>query len=103
MPETVLIHFIFPERASGERLMEIVADIQENQRLAAGGGWHGHGVYAYFADEVPANVAHAPGVEFEVESEMVTRVRRQPPFAFIRVPLSQPFLPIRVRRFVNLP
>lgn len=102
MADTILVHFIF--RAKGPALQAIVDDISQHQRLVTSGGWHGHGVYAYFADEVPASVEGTPGVEFETQADRVRDERRHGNrMAFIPVSLNECYFPIRVRRFINLP
>jgi hypothetical protein len=88
MPEVLLVHY----------------DIRDNQRLACGYGWHGHGAYAFHLGQVPAANAGVPGVVFAVESARVHQVVQQgQPIAFIRADFRTVYATIEVRGFVNAP
>ena len=103
MARITLIHCIFREKLAVP-LSEALADIRTHQRLLAGYGTHGYGVYAFFADQVPAEHRDLPAVEFEIDDEQVSA--QGPPwarFAFIRVPFREAHLPIIWKGFLNVP
>lgn len=104
MANVTLVHCIYPHKVPARDLPRVVADIRTHQRLAAGYGYHGYGVYAFMAGRVPTRSQIAPAVVFEVEETMVEEVGpKGSEFAFIRVPFGQWYLPIAVIRFVNVP
>ena len=104
MAKIELVHFILPSGTSAKDMADVLADIQQNQRLATGYGTHGHGVYAYYPDRIPVQYRGKPGVVFEIEEEMVKPVgAKGREFAFVRVPFNHPWLKIEFRRILNPP
>jgi hypothetical protein len=104
MPTVELVHLISPRRVAARVLPTVIADIRNHQRLAAGYGHHGYGVYAWFADQVPADRQHLPGVVFELEAARVETIRQSGvTFAFVRVPFRDDYLPITLKGWRNLP
>jgi hypothetical protein len=104
MATVELIHLIFPQKTGALRLAAALEDIRQHQRLEAGYGNSGYGVYAYFADRLPSRYDGVPGVVFEMDASLVTE--EGPPyhrFALVRVPFNQSWLNITVVRFVNVP
>ncbi len=104
MAGVLLVHVVSRRKVSSQELPDVLTDIETNNRLLAGGGRWGYGVYAYLPGTIPSWHAGDPLVVFEVDEALVSYVGpASHPFAFIRVPFREANLRIDFNGFVAAP